>query len=248
MEDADGSLLVIDTGGWFRNGCPTSQVAKPDIKGGIYRVRRKDAAKVDDPRGLKVQWGKLSHAEMAALLDDLRFMVRDRAVEKLAQQADHIVPALKQVFFDGGSVRARRNAVWVATRLESHAAQDVIRLGLKDSSPSIQLAAAHAAGLIRDRRTFSLLVALLVGSKEPAVRRTAALALGRYRDAEAIPSILGALGDGGDMFLQHAVTYALIEIGDPRKTRLASDGSPARQAPPLAGLHSWHWTRLVPNM
>lgn len=39
LEDRDGSLLVVDTGGWFRIGCPTSQVAKPQVKGTIYRVR-----------------------------------------------------------------------------------------------------------------------------------------------------------------------------------------------------------------
>ena len=40
FEDADGSLVVIDTGAWFRQGCPTSGVARPEILGGIYRVRR----------------------------------------------------------------------------------------------------------------------------------------------------------------------------------------------------------------
>ncbi len=43
LVDADGSLLVIDTGGWFRIGCPTSQIAKPEIGGAIYRIRRTDA-------------------------------------------------------------------------------------------------------------------------------------------------------------------------------------------------------------
>ena len=56
LEDADGSLLVIDTGGWFRIGCPTSQIAKPDVMGAIYRVRREDSRKVDDPRGLAIDW------------------------------------------------------------------------------------------------------------------------------------------------------------------------------------------------
>ncbi|HEY1064953.1 MAG TPA: hypothetical protein VGE52_02540, partial [Pirellulales bacterium] len=50
LEDADGSLLAIDTGGWFLNGCPTSQVAKPEALGGIYRLRRRDAKPLDDPR------------------------------------------------------------------------------------------------------------------------------------------------------------------------------------------------------
>ena len=33
LEDADGSLLVIDTGGWYKLCCPTSQLAKPDVLG-----------------------------------------------------------------------------------------------------------------------------------------------------------------------------------------------------------------------
>ena len=46
LEDADGSLLVLDTGAWFIHGCPISRVAKPEIKGAIYRIRKSDA-----PRG-----------------------------------------------------------------------------------------------------------------------------------------------------------------------------------------------------
>ena len=44
MEDKDGSLLVLNTGGWFRIGCPSSLMAKPDIAGAIYRVRKTGAA------------------------------------------------------------------------------------------------------------------------------------------------------------------------------------------------------------
>ncbi len=54
LEDADGSLLVVDTGGWYKLCCPSSQLTKPDIKGAIYRVRRKgadNAERVDDPAG-----------------------------------------------------------------------------------------------------------------------------------------------------------------------------------------------------
>ncbi len=40
IEDRDGSLLVLDTGGWFRIGCPSSLMAKPDVTGAIYRIRR----------------------------------------------------------------------------------------------------------------------------------------------------------------------------------------------------------------
>lgn len=37
----DGSLLVVNTGGWFRIGCPSSLMAKPDLTGTIYRVKKR---------------------------------------------------------------------------------------------------------------------------------------------------------------------------------------------------------------
>ncbi len=43
FEDIDGSLLVVDTGGWYKLCCPSSQLAKEDVLGGIYRVRRTGA-------------------------------------------------------------------------------------------------------------------------------------------------------------------------------------------------------------
>src|SRR5438552_8063517 len=46
LEDADGSLLVVDTGGWYKLCCPSSQLAKPDVLGAIYRVRKAGAAKL----------------------------------------------------------------------------------------------------------------------------------------------------------------------------------------------------------
>ena len=44
IEDADGSLLVVDTGAWYKLCCPTSQLAKPDVPGAIYRVRKRGCA------------------------------------------------------------------------------------------------------------------------------------------------------------------------------------------------------------
>lgn len=54
LEDADGSVLVIDTGGWYKLCCPTAQLAKPDVLGGIYRIRKAgfnhDASRADRRR------------------------------------------------------------------------------------------------------------------------------------------------------------------------------------------------------
>ena len=48
MEDPrDGSLLVVDTGGWFRIGCPSSLMAKSELLGAIYRVKGPHRANVE---------------------------------------------------------------------------------------------------------------------------------------------------------------------------------------------------------
>jgi hypothetical protein len=52
IEDADGSLLIINTGGWYKLCCPTSQLWKPDVLGAIYRVRPAKMRRQIDPRGL----------------------------------------------------------------------------------------------------------------------------------------------------------------------------------------------------
>ncbi|MCG8648313.1 MAG: sulfatase-like hydrolase/transferase, partial [Pirellulales bacterium] len=64
LEDADGSLLVVDTGGWFYRGCPTSQFSKPELLGGIYRIRRSGMTTLVDPRGKRIDWETLSAAEL----------------------------------------------------------------------------------------------------------------------------------------------------------------------------------------
>ncbi len=62
LEDADGSLVVVDTGGWYKLCCPSSQLQKPDVLGGVYRVRRQGAPRIKDPRGLKISWKSLPAA------------------------------------------------------------------------------------------------------------------------------------------------------------------------------------------
>lgn len=46
LEAPDGSLLIVDTGGWYKLCCPSSQLAKADVLGGIYRVRKTSAPKL----------------------------------------------------------------------------------------------------------------------------------------------------------------------------------------------------------
>ncbi len=227
LEDANGGLLVVDTGGWFRIGCPTSRVAKPEVKGAIYRMRRTGAVPPADPYGRALAWDRLAPAELARLLDDPRFAVRDRAVDRLAQQVAQALTALRTVLDDRGqSVRARRNAVWALARGDDPVAQAAQCQALRDPDLSVRLAAAHAVGLNRITAAFQPLL-VMVENDAPAARRAAATALGRLRRNEAVPALLAGLRAENDRFLDHSLIYALIAIADRGATLVGlSDPSP----------------------
>src|SRR5207253_8878924 len=72
LEDADGSLLVIETGAWYLHSCPVSRIAKPEIQGAIYRIRRKGAPRTEDPWGLRLKLETKPPRELAAVLGDTR--------------------------------------------------------------------------------------------------------------------------------------------------------------------------------
>ncbi len=86
LEDADGSLLIVDTGGWYKLCCPTSQLAKPDVLGHVYRLRKsgpKHAASAVDrkhraapPSARGLQWP----LKQAALARDARRLPEFRSV------------------------------------------------------------------------------------------------------------------------------------------------------------------------
>jgi putative heme-binding domain-containing protein len=240
LEDADGSLLVLDTGGWYKLCCPTSQLVKPDVLGAIYRVRRTGAPRPEDPRGLMLAWRSLSADVLAGLLDDPRPAVRRRATEALAQTGQAAVPVLANTLRTARSAQARRNAVWAATRIIGAEARAAVRAALVDPDETVRQAALHSVSLWRDRGAAGQLIECLQNSStnvggdylaaKPGLQvrnpfagsphnvRVAAEALGRIGDKAAVPALLAAAGIPGDRVLQHAVTYALIEIGDAEGT------------------------------
>jgi len=235
IEDADGSLLVIDTGAWYKLCCPTSQLAKPDVLGAIYRIRRVGAPRVRDPRGLAITWTAAATA-LTKLLDDPRTAVQSRAVRELAARGDEAVATLADVLRISPSADARRNAVWALTRIAGSPAREVTRAALSDRDETVRHAAIHAAGLLRDGgATTALREALREGP--PAIRRAAAEALGRIGDSRAVPDLIAAAASPVDRVLEHSITYALIEINDPAAvstSRTQATTSRARRAALLA--------------
>ncbi|MFM9081111.1 MAG: PVC-type heme-binding CxxCH protein, partial [Opitutaceae bacterium] len=141
LEDADGSLLIVDTGGWYKICCPTSQLAQPDVLGGIYRIRRTGASRVEDPRGLKVNWTALDAAGLSRLLSDPRPDVRERAMFRLGQKGAAAVPVLKSLLTPAASEETRTAAIWALARIAGPEARSAARSALNDRSPKVLRAA-----------------------------------------------------------------------------------------------------------
>ena len=227
IEDADGSLLVVDTGAWYKLCCPTSQLAKPDVLGAIYRVHRKGAPAMRDPRGRGLSWATLTDAQLAALLSDSRPAVQRRAVHALARRGSSAQSALQQIVTSSPSATARLNAVWTLTQIGDPGARVATHAALSDRDVTVRQAALHGAAVWRDADALADARAAL-GAKVPAIQRVAAEALGRIGDAAAVPDLLTTAAQPLDRTLEHSVTYAIIEIGDATAARAGLSAASAR--------------------
>jgi putative heme-binding domain-containing protein len=245
IEDADGSLLVINTGGWFRIGCPTSQIAKPEIAGAIYRIRRNGAHHIDDPRGRDLQLAELSPQELVTFFDDPRPVVREYAIDtfsrldfqKLTDSESRFV--VEGPFLDPGlSERARRNWWWALSRADQ-AATEYLAFG--DQAESVRLVAARLNAISRLRRPDSGYNSALRDG-DPALKRAVADWLAAsYQRSRSGGSVADALLQtvpeaGNDLVLAHAIQHALIEIGDSESAakHLHDDNPKVRRAALIA--------------
>jgi putative membrane-bound dehydrogenase-like protein len=158
LEDADGSLLVVDTGGWYKLCCPSSQLAKADVLGGIYRVRRKGApllaktARADAYRRLTQPPG-LAKSE---LVD-----ARRRIWAADEKSAEPFRALLREHSMDAGG---RPESAWL------------VRL------------AAEGLGKLRAKESVSALIGILAdnGTKDAALAQSIIAALIDIEDAGAV--------------------------------------------------------------
>ncbi len=212
IEDADGSLLVCDTGGWYKLCCPTSQIAKPEVSGAIYRVRRADAPQMDDPRGLAITLHSAEPSELAAYLSDPRPVMRRRAMDGLVATGKGAVPGLDFILRWEESTALRLRALWTLCRMPEAAAREAARIGLSDEDETVRHAACQVAGLWRDKDALSDLARIVSEDLAP-IRRAAAEALGRLGGAEAATALFAAMRTDDDRVLFHSLAFAALESG-----------------------------------
>lgn len=130
MEDKDGSLLLIDTGGWFRIGCPSSLMAKSDLLGAVYRIKRSAAAPSRSPVAA------LPQADLKSQISNLKStdpQAQRRALEALAQQMPDATIAESDHMIIAEQLR-----VLMRARLDPSLEHAVIQLAQQTSIVSLQ--------------------------------------------------------------------------------------------------------------
>ncbi|WDQ18399.1 PVC-type heme-binding CxxCH protein [Rhodopirellula sp. P2] len=213
-EDADGSLLVVDTGGWFYRGCPTSQFAKPDVQGGIYRVRRRTATKHGDPRGNQIDWAGQADSEPVKLLTDSRFAVRERAIAECAKRGNSIVPSLTQTLGHPEPL-ARRNAVWALTRIIGNAQKNRPPTPHPTSTAAKTTASnrQHHAMISSTWNEARAAIRQALDDRHPSVRQAACRSIATYPDPAALGRLLKMIQHDEPPIRREAAT-ALGRLGD----------------------------------
>lgn len=258
--DADGSLLVVDTGGWYKLCCPTSQLWKPDVLGGIYRVRRTGAKPPTDPRGRAIAWAKQTPHQLWSYLGDSRFAVRQRATREFVHRNgtselnDFITHLADNGTDDTGAKNKlrRQNAdtspaaeiaamtrAWAVSQIETTESRTLLyNYFLCGGSNRVKRAALHSISLHRDTGADEYVARMLENEKSPANLRIAVEAYGRTGGGGGyVPLLLLAAERADDRILQHSVIYALIELANPVATREGlSSKSPKTVAAALIAL------------
>ncbi len=212
LQDADGSLIVVNTGGWFIAGCPLSVVAKTDIPGGIFRIRKADAPVVKDPWGRQLDLPSMSATALADMLQDARPAVVDNAFEQLITLGENAVEPLQNLLKSGSREELRAAAVFALYRISTPGAMNGLLSALDDKSVVIRTAAARVLGLAKAKEAVDKL-GEMVQKDEAPVRRQAATALGQIGDARGVEPLILASANPDDRFVEHAITYALILLG-----------------------------------
>ena len=216
LEDADGSLIVADTGSWYIHHCPTGQIRNSPATGGVYRVRRSGAPVVKDPRGLGVDWKKAEPEALTTLLGDARPAVRRRAQDTLALRGSTALPALTRTLESATDLPVIQRALWTASRIEGDAAAALLRDQLGAKNTEVVATAARALGARGDKASADALCDVLGSTAPPHARAAAAEALGYAGDADALPAVWVALAasPAPDRMLEHALVFAAHHLAD----------------------------------
>lgn len=211
LEDADGSLLLIDTGGWYDLCCPTSRINQKTASGGIYRVFNE--ATLASRKEPFAHQNRRSLEEVIPLLFDKRPWVRRRATSLVQQFGSDAVTRLEAILSDGNrSVDDRLTALWTLCGIGTGKALQAITSQLRSTEVSLIHAACHAVSVERYAPAREA-IELLLQHDQRSIRRAAAEAIGRIGTRISQAKLMDAVEHTeDDRHLEHSLLYAMIEI------------------------------------
>ncbi|MFT3879035.1 MAG: HEAT repeat domain-containing protein [Gemmatales bacterium] len=187
----DGSMILVDTGGWFRNGCPTSQIAKPDIEGGIYRIKKKGSEPIQET--------------VATNLDKLR-----GRGHSLAENINPRQQALIRNGLNSNDLDTKLTALrFIGQYRDTDAAEAVIKL-LEHQHPAVRREAAQTLGRLKSMDAVVPLVKALETADDPFLEHALIYALIRIQQPGATSTGLGHTSAR----VQRGVLIALDQMGE----------------------------------
>ncbi|MEQ1862367.1 MAG: PVC-type heme-binding CxxCH protein [Chthoniobacteraceae bacterium] len=224
FEAPDGSVLIIDTGGWYKLCCPTSQLHKPDVLGAIYRVRRKDMPKAAAPRALAPGIAALSAifdsekdartrvAAVWALTRDPSAAARDATRPALADRDPVVVQAALHsvsVWRDRGAAEAVTNLLGSGSLAIRRAAAEALgRIGNAASVPRLLRAESKGDRVLEHSLTYALIeLAQPAATRAGGLSRRALVALDQMRGGDLRVEDVAPLLASGDATLRETAWW-----------------------------------------
>ncbi len=214
VEDADGSILVIDTGGWYKLCCPSSQMVKDESRGAIYRIRKEGGKPKphEDPRGIRIDWSS-DNEGISRLVIDPRPVVAKKAVEVLVKRK-----ASKDLGAIARNPRiaeeARIRAICGLGMLGDEGAVTRLRELSEQGDQTIQIAILKAL-IAQGKKDSADIYIRNILSDHPTLARVAAEGIGRIRATQALKPLVDRLEKvTDDPILTSALTFALIQVLD----------------------------------
>jgi putative heme-binding domain-containing protein len=149
-------------------------------------------------------------AARIAALDHPALSVRLESQRLLAANRTAAVPDLAARLKAGGPEPGRLHAIWALDAIGGPQARRAITLALADPSARVRLQAARSAGVRRDRDALPALARLLK-DRDAAIRREAAIAIGRIGGLFAVSPLYAALGES-DRFAAWSIRGAIRRL------------------------------------
>ena len=181
LEAPDGSVLVLDTGSWYTQHCPTGKIRNSQSRGGIYRVACKASGRgrpmrLSVSKAAAARMGRLAGNELATLLERGEPHERLAAAEALARHGSaQELPALWNALRRNLD-RLLEHAIIYA--IQGHANSNELQLRLNDAEPRVQAAALLL--LDQPTRVAPDLVLKRARSGNAPLRKAAILVLRRH--------------------------------------------------------------------